>query len=182
MKKICQKKKLVVKGMILLAITFLLVIPVQAFSSQQIQANKKQSPSSIETKAWTALYYIDVDWKSYNVDILETKFIDEIASGENLNVIVIQDMQRDPAFLYYIDENHNKILLEELGEVNMADPQTLIDFITYGKECYPAERYQLCVWSHAYAWYGVCVDETSGGDIMTMNEFHVSSVKTTIPP
>ena len=92
MKKICQKKKLVVKGMILLAITFLLVTPVQAFSSQQIQANKKQSPSSIETKAWTALYYIDVDWKSYNVDILETKFIDEIASGENLNVIVIQDM------------------------------------------------------------------------------------------
>lgn len=171
MKKIYQKKKLVVKGMMLLAIIFLFITPVQAFSSQQIQANKKQSPSSIETKAWTALYYIDVDWKSYNVDILETKFIDEIASGENLDIIVIQDMQGDPAFLYYIDENHNKILLEELGEVNMADPQTLIDFITYGKEHYPAERYQLCVWSHAYAWYGACVDETSGGDIMTMNEF-----------
>ena len=44
--------------MILLAITFLLITPVQVFSSQQMQANKKQSPSSIEIKAWTVLYYL----------------------------------------------------------------------------------------------------------------------------
>jgi len=125
----------------------------------------------METKAWTSFYYIDVDWKSFNVDVLETKFIDKIASGENLNVLVLQDKEKDPAFLYYIDEQHNKILLEELGEVNMADPQTLTNFLTFGKEYYPSERYQLCIWSHANAWYGLCLDETSGGDIMTIDEF-----------
>lgn len=176
MKKIYRKKNVVVKGMIILAITFLLITPVQAFSSQQIQADKKQSPSSIETKAWTTLYYLDVDSRSLmniilNMDMLEAKFIDEIASADNLNVLVLQDRLRDPAFLYYIDEDHNKILLEEFGEVNMGDPQTLIDFISYGKEHYPAERYQLCLYGHANAWYGACPDDTSGGDIMTMDEF-----------
>ena len=81
MKKICQKKKLVVKGMILLAITFLLITPVQAFSSQQNQTNKIQSSTTEEAKAWTTLYYLDVDSRSLmniilNIDILEAKFID----------------------------------------------------------------------------------------------------------
>ena len=72
---------------------------------------------------------------------------------------------------YYNKITDNKILLEALGEVNMGDPQTLIDFISYGKEHYPAERYQLCLYGHANAWYGACPDDTSGGDIMTMDEF-----------
>jgi hypothetical protein len=169
--KFFKKNRVILKSMILLTVTLLLISPVQAFYSQQNQPYNKKSYAQNDSKAWTALYYIDVEFESYNADVLEIKFIDEIASGENLNVIVLQDKEDDPAFIYHIDENHNKTLLEELGEVNMADPQTLINFISYGKENYPAERYQLCIWSHANAWYGTCPDETSGGDIMTSDEF-----------
>jgi len=171
MKKIYQKKNIVVKGIIILVITFLLIAPVQVISSQQMQSKIKQLSLIMETKAWTALYYIDADSKSINADILESKFINEVSSSEQLNVLILQDMQNDPAFLYYIDEQHNKILLKDLGEVNMGEPQTLSDFISYGKEHYPAERYQLCIWGHANAWYGVCPDETSGGDMLTSDEF-----------
>jgi hypothetical protein len=164
-------KKIILKITTLFFILVFLISSFPPILSQNILEKNIQSKLSDKVKAWTSLYYLDVDWESYNIDILETKFIDKISSGENLNVLVLQDREKDPAFLYYIDENHNKILLEELGEVNMADPETLSNFITYGKEHYPAERYQLCIWSHANAWYGACVDETSGGDIMTMDEF-----------
>ena len=53
----------------------------------------------------------------------------------------------------------------------MGDPQTLQDFIQYGKDNYPAHRYQLCPYGHATAWYGVCPDDTNNGDSISADEF-----------
>ena len=50
-----------------------------------------------------------------------------------MDVIVIQDKENELAFMYYIDEDHNIILLEEMGEVNMGDYQILKNYIEYGK-------------------------------------------------
>jgi hypothetical protein len=167
-----MNKNTKIKTRAIFAIAFLLIVPVQSFSMNLDQTNTQRFHISNEIKSWTALYYLDVDFTgAQNGDALDWIFIDEIASTDNINVLVLQDKEEEPAFLYYIDENHTKILLEELGEVNMGDPQTLIDFISYGKENYPAERYQLCPFGHANAWYGVCNDDTSGGDIITMDEF-----------
>lgn len=113
------------------------------------------------SKAWTTLYYIDNDYNGGYTDPLQQIFIDEIASTSSINVIVIQDKLNEPAFLYYIDENHNITVLEELGEVNMADWVTLKDFIAYGKQNYPADRYLLWVYDHGGAWKGACLDETN---------------------
>jgi hypothetical protein len=159
------------RAFLFFCILVVLALPVHAAVVNFEVPNDVQISKLREPKAWTALYYLDVDWDSNNYDVLEQVFIDEICSGANLNVVVIQDMEEEPAFLYYIDENHTKILLEELGEVNMADYLTLRDFISYGKEYYPAERYQLNVYDHGGAWKGACIDKTSGGDIMTMDEF-----------
>ena len=130
----------------------------------------------LENKEWTTLYYIDNDYVSLCKDPLEEIYIDEIATTEHVNVVVIQDTLEEPAFIYYIDENHTKIVLEELGEVNMADYQTLKDFIAYGKQHYPANRYLLWVCDHGGAWKGACMDETSGELALAMYEFQHSSV------
>jgi hypothetical protein len=165
-------KKIFVKYFtIIIAITiFLPSILAQTSDTNQKSIFQKNKSNVIETKSWTALYYLDVDWDSNNFDALEYWFIDEIASNENLNVIVIQDRENDPAYLYYIDENHNKILLEELGEINMGDYQTLKDFISFGKENYPANRYQLNIYNHGGAWMGACMD-TTDNDQLIMDEF-----------
>jgi len=156
----------------ILAIVLVLIVPVQAFPMNLKQTNTLSSSETDLIKTWTALYYLDVDFNgAQNGDALELIFLDELASTDALNVLVLQDKEKEPAFLYYIDEHHQKILLEELGEVNMGDPQTIIDFISYAKEEYPAERYQFCPFGHASAWYGFCNDDTSGGDIVTMDEF-----------
>lgn len=172
-----MNKNIIKKFMSLFIITFVVIVSTQVVFSQQNQLPHHSTNLNKEPKAWTALYYIDADtsnpwWNIFvNIDILENKFIHELASDDNLNVLVLQDRRRDPACIYYIDEHHNKIPLQELGEVNLGDPQTLSDFINYGKQQYPSERYQLCLWGHANAWYGVCPDDSSKGDALTIDEF-----------
>ena len=122
-------------------------------------------------KSWTTLYYIDNDFSGGFDDPLQDIFIDEIASTSSVNVVVIQDNLDEPAFIYYIDENHNKLVLEELGEVNMADYLILKNFIEYGKEHYPADRYLLWVYDHGGAWKGACIDETNKAIGMTLDKF-----------
>ena len=176
-------KNIILKKITLIFISLLLISSFPHIISQNILENKIQSNSSNNMKAWTSLYYIDADtanplWNIIaNLDVLENKLIGHIASADNLNVLVLQDKIRDPAVLYYIDGNHNAIILEELGEVNMGDSQTLVDFIDYGKNNYPAERYQLCVWGHANAWYGVCKDDTNKRDPLTPDEFQQALMK-----
>lgn len=131
---------------------------------------EKSSIKKTKQKQWTTLFYLDHDYGDYPYDPLEADFIDEIASSDSLNVVVIQDTLDDPAFYYYIDENHTKIQLEELGEVNMADYLTLKNFIDYGKQNYPADSYLLWVVDHGGAWKGACMDVTSNEIALTMDE------------
>src|SRR4030042_534989 len=61
--------------------------------------------------------------------------------------------------------------VEDLGELNMGDPETLSDFITWGVGNYPAEDYMLVLWDHGGGWDGaVCWDETDMWDALTMDE------------
>ena len=143
-----------------------MILPSQA-------ANLKNDMSCIKTsenKAWTVLYYLDCDYDSGNFDPLEQIFIDEIASTDQFDTVVIQDKEEEPAFLYYINETNEIIVLEELGEVNMGDPQTLSDFINYGKENYPADRYLLWMYDHGGGWKGACMDTTNNDPGLTMDE------------
>jgi hypothetical protein len=159
-------------SLLVLLVLFLLVTPVQA------TLNVTPEPQSItKTKAWTTLYYLDADYDCDNYDPLNTVFLDEIYSTAQVNVVVIQDREEEPSFLYYIDENHTLVTLEELGEINMGDPQTLSYFITYGKEHYPATHYLLYVYDHGGGWKGACMDTTNGGQI-TMDGFQTALMET----
>ncbi|MFC1851898.1 clostripain-related cysteine peptidase [candidate division CSSED10-310 bacterium] len=42
--------------------------------------------------------------------------------------------------------------LQTLGEVDMGDPQTLADFVKWGINNYPADRYFVDVWNHGGGW------------------------------
>ena len=54
-------------------------------------------------------------------------------------------------------------LEDNMGTGSMASPDTLSSFITYCKNNYPANRYQLIMWDHGGGTVsGVCFDEKSG--------------------
>jgi Clostripain family len=44
--------------------------------------------------------------------------------------------------------------LADLGEVNMSDPATLVDFVTWAVQNYPADRYMLIMSDHGAGWPG----------------------------
>ena len=162
------------------SITFLIILCAVMFSAQGLNLKyHTDNVECLESKAWTTLYYIDNDYEnpSYN-DPIEQLFIDGIASNDNVNVVIIQDSIDTPAFLYYIDEDHNKILLEELGEMNMGDYQTLSYFIDCGKQNYQADRYLLWVYNHGGGWKGACMDDTNNDPLLTMDDFQKALTET----
>ena len=62
-------------------------------------------------------------------------------------------------------------LLETLGKRNMGDPDTLSEFLEYGRENYPADRYILVLWGHGDGpTGGVCFDELSHDDSLMLDE------------
>ncbi|MEA4928274.1 MAG: clostripain-related cysteine peptidase [Candidatus Limiplasma sp.] len=61
---------------------------------------------------------------------------------------------------------------ESLGRVNMGDGDTLRDFLLYGIQNYPADRYGLVLWDHGGgATGGVCYDEITQ-DSLDMGELY----------
>lgn len=58
---------------------------------------------------------------------------------------------------YYIIQDSdgsviNSTLLEDLGELNMAAPETLEAFVQWGTQTYPADYYLLALWDHGRGW------------------------------
>ena len=92
---------------------------------------------------------------------------------------------------YYITQDFDPIqinsqLKSDLGELNMGDPQTLIDFTDWATINYPAKKYLLVIWNHGGGFRSlnltkdIAWDDTSGGDKITMPEleYALSAINT----
>jgi len=55
-------------------------------------------------------------------------------------------------------------------EVDMADPETLVDFVNWATSRFPARRVALIVADHGFGWEGMCIDDTSGDSWMYLDE------------
>ena len=147
-----------------------LVVAEKYQNSDPVKENRcKQIQFSESTaKDWTFMLYDDADFE-YAWDPLNN-FTMEVYGGNKVNFIVLQDTELGPAKIWRIDENHTLVLLDELGEVNMGDYVTLKDFIDYCKSNFPAGRYIMDIYNHGAGWKGACKDDTSNGDLLTMDE------------
>jgi len=158
--------------------------------SSPIPPSSKTQVSAL-TKDWTIMVYLDGD------NNLEDAAIDDInemehggGSSENVNVITLID--RHPAYdssngdwtggRYYkiLDDNSldiNSQLLSDLGEVDMADPDTLENFLRFCFNSYPADHYALIIWDHGSGIFGACVDDTTGSDAILYVDEIQSAIK-----
>lgn len=136
-------------------------------------------------KSWTVLIYANGN-NDLEPEISKSLLdIERIGAGTNTNVIVqlarapyklIKSMR--PNLLgqtdidgdwsgvrrYLVKENSNisqkrdfkSVLLDDLGNVNMADPTTLKDFIRWGSKKFPSKHLMLILMGHgAWGWiYG----------------------------
>jgi hypothetical protein len=134
---------------------------------------------------WTFMVYMDGDCDLEESAIDDMNEMEMVGSTGEVNIIVLLD--RIPGYddsnddwattkLFEVteDQNSDRIIrsteVEDLGELNMGDPNTLADFAVYGIENYPAEHYALIIWDHGDGWKSVANDETDDENGITMPE------------
>ena len=129
-------------------------------------------------KKWLVMLYQDADDKILEQDIfVDLNEAERVGSGPNLNIVAQIDRYQG-AFSgdgnwtgtrrYYVrqDDDLNTIssdLVQDLGEVNMASGDTLVDFITWAVANYPADKYVLILSDHGMGWPGGWSDGTASG-------------------
>jgi hypothetical protein len=135
-------------------------------------------PAASGSQTWTVMLYQDADDQMLERDIyLDLNEVERVGSSPNVNIVAQLDRFRGgyqgdgdwtTARRYYItqdnDLNHvNSQVAEDLGEVNMADGQTLVDFVQWAAKNYPADHYVLILSDHGMGWPGGWSDPDPGG-------------------
>ncbi|MCR4807589.1 MAG: hypothetical protein K5857_07920 [Lachnospiraceae bacterium] len=89
----------------------------------------------------------------------------------------------DPGSLNYYRIGEYDIIPEETRPLaSMGEPDTLKDFITWGKETHPADKYMLIFWDHGGGSIGgVCVDELHDYDTLTLPEIKKAVTEADVP-
>jgi hypothetical protein len=141
------------------------------------------SAPDVETAGtWTVLTYsiADTDLEPYMMDDLDE--LGTAGSSESLNLVALVDRASnysDDPVLGLDDWEGGRILeirkgkavvLDDLGDVNTGDPQTLQDFIASGIADYPADHYALVISDHGASWPGVGGDESFDEDVLDLAE------------
>ncbi|MCB8928375.1 MAG: hypothetical protein H6652_22445 [Ardenticatenaceae bacterium] len=127
------------------------------------------SSTGASDQTWTVMLYQDADDKILEEDIfLDMNEAERIGSSENVQIVAQLDRfsggfsgdgNWTTARRYYVTRDNdlqtiNSELVEDLGEVNMADGQTLVDFVVWAVENYPADKYVLIMSDHGIGWPG----------------------------
>ena len=134
-----------------------------------IPPTRTPRPSSTSGDTWTVMVYQDADDQALEQDIfIDMNEMERIGSTDNVRIITQLDRYKGGyagtdnwttarRYLVLYDDDLYSIgsdLLMDLGEVNMADGDTLVDFVTWAVRNYPADRYMLIMSDHGMGWPG----------------------------
>lgn len=149
---------------------------IACFSQETYENDKKidffqtfhkiqESETKLPEKEWTILHYAGADSNQAKYWLDNINEIEAAGSMDNLNIVAQLDLKGAGCKRYYIkkDSDPDKItspVLENLGDVNMADPKALTEFIKFGIKKYPAKHYMLIIATHGIAWKGIMPEET----------------------
>lgn len=136
-----------------------------------------RTPSAAATgDTWLILLYQDADDKILEQDIhFDLNEAERIGSNPNVQIVAQIDRFQGgyqgggdwtSARRYYVTQDDdlqhvNSELVQDLGEINMADGKTLVDFATWAIETYPADKVVLILSDHGMGWPGGWSDPTS---------------------
>lgn len=125
---------------------------------------------STGTETWTMLLYLDGDndldnalnANSHNGALYRLLH----SSGpDNVTIAAIYDgFGQGNNSNYVLIRPHQQPEITALSEVDMDDPQTLIDFVRWGQRVAPATHYYLAIANHGNGFQGLAWDNSSAGD------------------
>ncbi len=135
-------------------------------------------PSSGSGNSWLVMNYQDADDQVLEQDIfIDLNEMERIGSSPDVKIVTQIDRFRGGfsgdgdwrstrRYLVLYDDDLNAIgseLVEDLGEINMADGESLVDFVTWAVNTYPSDHYVLILSDHGMGWPGGWTDPAPGG-------------------
>ena len=138
---------------------------------------------------WTIMVFIN---GKNNLEPFALKDMNEmelVGSSDKVNIVVETgrmagygdsdgDWQTTRRYLIRKDDNPGEIaspVLQDLGQVDMGDYRSVVDFGNWAKAAYPAKKYMLVLWNHGSGWNkgragvskGISYDDETGNNITT---------------
>lgn len=127
------------------------------------------SGNTSELPAWTVIVYSAADDEVLEENMwFDLNEMELVGSNPQMNIVVQIDRYTG-AFTgdgdwtdtrrYLITQDNdldhiNSPVVESLGELDTGNPQTLIDFVTWAIQTYPAQKYALIMSDHGGGWTG----------------------------
>lgn len=180
------------KGLILQAVLFVFLASIIILAGGC--GGGSSGGGTTEKLDWTFLVYISADnsLEQQDEDYLDVKEMERVGSTDRVNVVIQWDKGGKGQYVDWSGCRRYKVLkdsegqeaivstlLVDMGDVNMGIPETLENFIVWGIQNYPADRYAVILWNHGSGWRNprsqnlilrdVCEDDSSG-DMLTQAE------------
>ncbi|MCL5036430.1 MAG: clostripain-related cysteine peptidase [Chloroflexi bacterium] len=136
-------------------------------------------------KKWTVMVYMDGDNNLEEYGIQDLNEMETQGSTDDVNFVVQFDRipgndstngnWTDTRRFYVTKDSNTSIInsqmVQDMGELDMSNPQTLVNFATWTMENYPARHYMLVLWNHGggvksaeqrAVFKDICWDDTTG--------------------
>jgi hypothetical protein len=135
-------------------------------------------PATGSGEKWTVMLYQDADDQILEKDVfVDFNEAERVGSSDRVNIVSQIDrfagaFQGDGnwtgARRYYITQDSdltriNSQVAQDLGEMDMASGQSLVDFVQWSVQNFPADKYVLILSDHGMGWPGGWSDPDPGG-------------------
>lgn len=154
-------------------------------ATQPVDVPPTQTSADSNLPEWTIIMYSAAD-----DDVLEeTMWFDVnemelVGSNSEMNIVVQIDRYASgftgdgdwsDTRRYLVQQDNdldhiNSPVVQSVGEVDMGDSQTLVDFVTWAVQNYPAKKYALILSDHGGGWTGGFSDMSAPNSSLTMPE------------
>ncbi len=122
--------------------------------------------SAADQDRWTFAVFMNGDNDCESGVSMDLNELEIVGSGDGVNVVVQADRIDGYAtddgdwtgtrryFITADGDTHtvSSTVVEDLGELDMGDPQVLSDFLVWADTNYPAEHMALVIWNHGDSW------------------------------
>jgi len=141
-------------------LTLVLLALTSCKKGESESPNRNQHSSQAE---WTIMVYVNGDNNLERAAIEDFNQMSKIGSSDEVNIIVQMDLIGVYSNIGWSDTRRFRITKdmdpaddsapkEKIGEANMGAPETLSDFVKWGKASFPAKKYGLIIWDHGQGW------------------------------
>ena len=130
-----------------------------------------------QKKPWTVLYYGSGDNLLSPYMQQNLKDMEAVGSTDQVNIVTQFDAENQGAtrrLMLKGDAPAGALaspVVEDLGQTNMARPETLSDFIKWGVEKYPADHYMVVMAGFGNGWSGAMID-VGDRTLMSLPDIH----------